>query len=162
MISGNRKAFLDMLAFSEGTRSTQHPLTKMDGYDVIVSGVDGYEVFTDFKEHPFAHRTPKQINDHGLYSTAAGRYQFLVRDWLHYKNALGLLDFGPASQDLWAIQLIRECCALPFIDAGNFDSAVAAVAHLWASLPGANYPGQRMRALDRIKEAYVNAGGTVA
>ena len=57
----NRRAFLDTLAFSEGT--SNHPLTVNDGYDVIVTGVDGPEVFTDYSAHPFANgRKPKQIN----------------------------------------------------------------------------------------------------
>jgi hypothetical protein len=37
---------LDLLAWSEGTSTS--PVTKADGYDVIVTGVDGPEVFTDY------------------------------------------------------------------------------------------------------------------
>lgn len=35
----NVAAFLDTLAFSEGTAT--HPLTRNNGYDVIVTGIDG-------------------------------------------------------------------------------------------------------------------------
>ncbi len=38
------KNFLDLIAWSEGTNTS--PLTKNDGYDVIVSGVTGPEGFT--------------------------------------------------------------------------------------------------------------------
>ena len=51
--SRNALAFLDMLASAEGTGN--HPATAMDGYDVIVTGIDGKpEVFREFTDHPFA------------------------------------------------------------------------------------------------------------
>ncbi|QNK65895.1 glycoside hydrolase family 104 protein [Variovorax sp. PAMC26660] len=157
----NRKAFLDMLAVSEGTRTS--PATVNDGYDVIVTGVDGKsEVFTDYSTHPFANGRPsKVINSRGLTSNASGRYQFMLKDWAHYKAQLGLPDFGPDSQDLWALQLIRERGALPLIDAGSFDLAVARVRNLWASLPGAGY-GQPEHCIDRLRAAYQAAGGMLA
>lgn len=157
----NRKAFLDMLAFSEGTITS--PATKNDGYDVIVTGVDRVpEVFTDYCTHPFADgRKSKVINGKGLTSNASGRYQFMLKDWAHYKAQLGLLDFGPASQDLWAIQLIRERGALPLIDMGQFDLAVDRVHNLWASLPGAGY-GQHENKMDHLRDVYLAAGGELA
>ncbi|MBT2300353.1 glycoside hydrolase family 104 protein [Variovorax paradoxus] len=156
----NRKAFLDMLAVSEATST--HPLTQNDGYDVIVTGVDGPEIFDDYSEHPFAAgRRPKQINRKGLYSTASGRYQHMLKHWAHYKAQLNLPDFGPESQDIWAIQLIRERGALPLIDCGSFILAVARVRNLWASLPGAGY-GQHENGIDKLKAAYLAAGGTMS
>ena len=45
----NRRAFLDMLAYSEGTSTS--PATKDRGYDVIVTGIDGKpEIFTDYRD----------------------------------------------------------------------------------------------------------------
>lgn len=159
MINNNRKAFLDMLAHSEGTST--HPATKCNGYDVIVTGIDGKpEVFTDFSDHPFANgRKPKQINKRGLASSASGRYQFLIRDWEHYKNALKLPDFGPESQDKWALRLIGERGAIKLIDEGRFEEAVAKCSNLWASLPGAGY-GQPEHSMEKLKEIYLKAGGT--
>lgn len=161
-MNSNLKAFLDMIAFAEGTSTS--PATRSNGYDVIVTGVDGRpEVFTDFRAHPFAGgRKSKVINSRGLTSNASGRYQFMLRDYAHYKAQLKLLDFGPASQDAWAIQLIRERRALPLIEAGLFAEAVAAVSNLWASLPGANYAGQPMRPLAKLRAAYLAAGGVLA
>ncbi|WP_019654030.1 glycoside hydrolase family 24 protein [Variovorax atrisoli] len=157
----NLTAFLDMLAVSEGTSTG--PATKNKGYDVIVTGVDRVpEIFTDYSAHPFSRgRRPKQINAKGLFSTASGRYQFMVKDWVHYRNLLKLPDFGPASQDRWAVQLIRERSALPLIDAGRFDDAVARVRNLWASLPGAGY-GQPEHSLEKLRVVYVAAGGVLA
>lgn len=158
--TGNRQAFLDMLAFSEGTSTSL--ATRNNGYDVIVTGIDGVpEVFTDYSTHPFAGgRRSKVVNPKGLTSNAAGRYQFMLKDWAHYKAQLNLADFGPASQDLWALQLIRERGALALIDAGQFGQAVARVRNLWASLPGAGY-GQPERSLGVLRGVYLRAGGAL-
>lgn len=66
----NIVAFLDMLAWSEGTDNGSQP-TKQNGYDVMVGGA----LFTDLSKHPakLVRLNPK------LASTAAGRYQFLSR-----------------------------------------------------------------------------------
>ena len=157
----NRLAFLAMLAVSEGTSTS--PVTKNNGYDVVVTGVDGKpEVFIDYSDHPFNKGRPsKVINSRGLTSNASGRYQFMLRDWRHYRERLNLMNFGPDSQDLWAIQLIRERGALPLIDAGNFALAVARCSNLWASLPGAGY-GQHENQITKLEAAYTDAGGELA
>ncbi|WP_447874649.1 glycoside hydrolase family 24 protein [Serratia fonticola] len=159
--SNNLRAFLDMLAWSEGTSTS--PATKNKGYDVIVTGIDKKpEVFTDFSDHPFNKGRPsKVINSKGLTSNASGRYQHMLRDWGHYRNLLKLPDFGPESQDRWAIQLIKECRALPDIEAGNITLAISKCRNIWASLPGANY-GQPEHKLDRLLAQYKSAGGRLA
>ena len=58
-----RKAFLDMLAWSEGTDNGRQK-TRNHGYDVIVT------VFTDYSDHP-----RKLVTLNWLKSTGAGRYQ---------------------------------------------------------------------------------------
>lgn len=84
----------------------------------------------------------------------------MLRDWAHYKAQLKLPDFSPDSQDLWAIQLIRERKALPDIEAGNIASAIQKCRNIWASLPGAGY-NQPEHSLDKLIAQYVKAGGTV-
>jgi muramidase (phage lysozyme) len=160
MLSSNRKAFLDMLAVSEGTSTS--PATLCNGYDVIVTGADRVpEIFTDFSCHPFSTgRKPKVINKKGLKSTASGRYQFMLKDYAYYRKLLNLTDFNKYSQDLWAIQLLRECKALPLIDAGKFYEAIAKCAHLWASLPGAGY-NQHENSMQSLVTAYTESGGCV-
>lgn len=165
----NRKAFLDMLAYSEGTST--HPTTAANGYDVIVTGADRKpEIFVSYAAHPFAPEYPgnggkkrpsKVINSKGLTSNAAGRYQFMLVHWDHYRKQLNLADFGPVSQDLWAIQLIRERGALPLIDIGNFRMAVDRCKNIWASLPGAGYD-QPEHPIEKLQVAYVKAGGVLA
>ena len=147
----NRKAFLDMIAFAEGTSTCK--ASKHDGYDVIVGGT----VFTDFSDHP---RQLITLNPR-LKSTAAGRYQLLARYWDAYRKQLKLADFSPASQDAVAIQQIREQKALADVDAGRFALAVDKCKNIWASLPGAGY-GQREVPFHRLQAAYVAAGGVLA
>jgi muramidase (phage lysozyme) len=134
-------AFLDMIAWSEGTSTS--PVTKNGGYDVIVSGPEGPEIFTDYSDHPFANRQPKVVSlVPRIVSTASGRYQILFRFWHVYKQELGLKDFSPESQDAIAIQQVRECRALPMIQSGDIQGAIHACSNIWASLPGNSY-GQK-------------------
>lgn len=156
----NVVAFLDMLAWSEGTSTSK--ATKDQGYDVVVTGADRVpEIFTDYAVHPFSRgRKSKVINSKGLTSNASGRYQFMLKDYAHYRALLKLPDFGPLSQDRWAIQLIRERRALPLIQAGKIGEAIAAVRNIWASLPGAGY-GQPEHSLEKLLTAYLKAGGAI-
>lgn len=169
-MNANRKAFLAMLAFAEGTDPSI--ATKNHGYDVVVTGADSVpEIFSVYSTHPFAGgRKSKVINSKGLTSNACGRYQFMLKDWAHYRDSLGLTNktdypdgaFSPAAQDAWAIQLIRERAALPLIDIGQIELAIQQVSNLWASLPGANYANQPMRSMEKLIVAYKAAGGVVA
>lgn len=159
--SRNALAFLDMLAWSEGTSTS--PATAMEGYDVIVTGIDKKpEVFKDFTDHPFARgRVSKAINSRGLTSNASGRYQQMLKDWPYYRDLLKLPDFSPISQDLLALQHIRECRALPDVHAGRIETAISKCRNIWASLPGAGY-GQREHRIDDLIKQYRLAGGVLS
>lgn len=144
------KSFLDLIAWSEGTSTSR--ITKNDGYDVIVSGVDGPSIFTSYADHPFASGRPAVVvrKEPLLTSTAAGRYQILLHWWQQYKAMLHLPDFSPASQDAVAIQQIRERGGLAKIEAGDIQGAIAACSNIWASMPGNDYGqagGHTMQAL---------------
>lgn len=154
MTTSNLEKFLDLIAFSEGTST--NPLTVDAGYDVIVSGPGGPEVFTDYSDHPFADRPPKKIRE-GLYSTASGRYQLLYRWWVPYKASLGLHDFSPASQDAVAIEQIKESGAIAKIEAGDIQGAIEACANIWASFPGNTY-AQGGHSLATLLEKYAAIG----
>ncbi|KNC89856.1 glycoside hydrolase family protein [Trabulsiella odontotermitis] len=151
-INSQRKAFLDMLAWSEGTDNGKQP-TNNHGYDVIVGG----SLFKDFTDHP---RKLIALNQK-LKSTAAGRYQLLARYWDAYRKQLGLKDFSPASQDAVALQQIKERGALPLIDAGDIRQAIERCSNIWASLPGAGY-GQYEHKLDDLIARFKAAGGIVS
>lgn len=145
--------FLDMIAASEIGAALL--AASDDGYNVIVGSTPASPIlFDDYGEHP--RRYQKAQN-----SDAAGRYQFMGRYWLAYKTQLHLPDFGPESQDRWALQLIRECKALDLIRDGKFEDAVHACRSRWASLPGAGY-GQHENSMDLLLAAYIKAGGGMA
>lgn len=157
----NVLAFLDMLAWSE---LGEDYLERSDnGYNVIVTGTDGkLELFTDYSTHPFASgRKSKSVNTKGLTSNACGRAQFMLKDWVHYRDLLKLQDFGPLSQDLWAIQLIKERRALDDVKAGRIVDAVAKCRNIWASLPGAGY-NQREHKIEDLLAHFTAAGGSLA
>lgn len=149
----NVVAFLDMLAWSEGTDNGRQP-TNDRGYDVLVGG----GLFRGYADHP---RVVVDLPRLKIQSTAAGRYQLLRRYYEAYKKTLGLKDFSPLSQDLIALQQIRERRALPLIQAGRIPEAIKAVSNIWASLPGAGY-GQHEQKLADLLAVCRRAGGTVA
>lgn len=152
MIDAKVKSFLDLIAWSEGTST--HPLTKNQGYDVIVTGIDGPAVFTDYSRHPFEFGGAVTVKQTPLLmSSAAGRYQLLARYWRVYKAQLGLQDYGPASQDAVAVQQIKERKALPMIEAGDVAGAIEACSNIWASFPGNSY-GQSPHTLEALLEQH--------
>jgi lysozyme len=151
--AGNRGAFLDMIAFSE--IGPQLLAASDNGYDVIVGSTPAApKLFDGYADHP---RILVDLGN-GLKSTAAGRYQLLARYFDAYRRQLGLPDFSPQSQDLIALQQIRERRALDDIDAGRVSQAIAKVKNIWASLPGAGY-GQRENGYADLLLAYQRAGG---
>jgi muramidase (phage lysozyme) len=148
----NVVAFLDMLAWSEGTDNGKQP-TNDHGYDVVVGG----QLFKSYADHP---RVLVDLPKLKIQSSAAGRYQLLRRYYDAYRKTLGLKDFTPLSQDLIALQQIRERRALPLIQAGKIAEAITAVRNIWASLPGAGY-GQHEHKMNDLMAIYLKAGGCV-
>ena len=148
----NRCAFLDMIAGSEIGPAL---LAASDnGYNVLVgSTAQAPLLFPSYAAHP-------DVLNRALNSTAAGRYQILYTFWPYYQKMLALPDFGPLSQDLYALQQLRERKALALIDAGNFAQAVYACNSIWASLTGSPY-GQHTNPLDLLQGYYTAAGGQV-
>jgi len=152
-VSPNMKAFLDTIAWSELGDKLQALSDR--GYNVCVGSTPAAPIlFKSYAGHPM-------IRCKALNSDAAGRYQFMGRYWPHYRKQLNLPDFGPASQDTWAIQLIRECRALEHVEAGRFEMAVARCSSRWASFPGAGY-GQPEHSIDALRKQFVRFGGVLA
>ena len=123
-INNQRKAFLDMLAWSEGTDNGRQKTEIM-----VMTSLQAGELFTDYSDHPrkLVRTKPK------LKSTGAGRYQLLSRWWDAYRKQLGLKDFSPKSQDAVALQQIKERGALPMIDRGDIRQAIDRCSNIWAS-----------------------------
>lgn len=136
-------AFLSTIAYSELPRN----YTLDQQYRCLVGSTPtNPKLFDSFSDHP---RQRIWLSKLGIYSTAAGRYQILARFYDHYKRQLKLPDFSPASQDAIAIQLIRECKALPAIESGNIARAIQLCSSRWASFPGAGY-GQHENTLQQL------------
>ena len=169
-------AFMDLIAWSEGTST--HPLTKDDGYDVIVSGVDGSHMCADYSTHPFAlGRLPILVRKAreaepavmspqltkvlkpalpaapAIYSTASGRYQIELATWEETKLKTGAGTFSPANQDIAALALIERRHAAAAILAGNIGEAISACCLEWASFPG-NLYNQGGRKIDELLSNY--------
>ena len=156
------KAFLDLIAASEGTSSP--PLTRAGGYDVIVSGTDGHHVFTDFATHPFAlgrapilveaaqpaeyepcdgtsTAAPREVKPAvpALHSTASGRYQLILPTWAEISTLMHLGTFSAQNQDAAALRILDECHATELILALEIEAAIEKACDVWASFPGNLY-----------------------
>lgn len=136
-----------------------------DGYNVLVGSTPpkkrGNEtipanllLFEGYAAHP-------NVYNKATNSTAAGAYQLLGRYYAPYAKLLGLKDFSPESQDLIAIQQIKECRALPLIQAGHFATAVKLCAHIWASFPGNAYD-QNPKSIEYLTKVFKDNGGQIA
>ena len=129
-INNQRKAFLDMLAWSEGTDNGRQK-TRNHGYDVVASG----ELFTDYSDHP---RKLVTLNPK-LKSTGWNAfYQLLSRWWDAYRKQLGLKDFSPKKSGRCGIAArLRSDSALPMIDRGDIRQAIDRYGNIWKTTAGA-------------------------
>lgn len=122
----NVRRFLDVIAKAEGTT----------GYDTAFGG----GTIADLSDHPRTLHDFTQTDGKRNKTSAAGRYQFLRGTWDDVAGKLGLTDFGPESQDLAAIELLRRNGSLESLLAGDFDTAIKRSGATWASLPSSPYP----------------------
>ena len=151
-INNQRKAFLDMLAWSEGTDNGRQK-TRNHGYDVIVGRRAIYRLLRS-PPRKLVTLNPK-LN---LTVSRIATCSFFRQD--AYRKQLGLKDFSPKSQDAVALQQIKERGALPMIDRGDIRQAIDRCSNIWASLPGAGY-GQFEHKADSLIAKFKEAGGTV-
>jgi muramidase (phage lysozyme) len=131
MDNPNVRSFLDMISAAEGT--TKHGYNTLFGGGRVDSLTDHPRQLFDFTE------TTGRPNK----TSAAGRYQFLSNTWDEQAKKLGLPDFGERSQDLAAVNLLRERGILPDVLQGNWETAVKKSGPIWASLPSSPYPQPR-------------------
>lgn len=158
----NVRAFLATIAAAEGTAPNRYgiePYRVCYGYRHVIRDLGEHPAVSgEWAGEPLDSLGPRYA---GLKSTAAGKYQMIRPTWIAAKRALGLPDFGPASQDAAAVYLIRKAGALPAVESGDFASALALCAREWASLPGST-AGQPTRKLDQLAQVFTANGGTIA
>lgn len=159
----NIAAFLRVIQQCEGTASAGDAYRVCYGYTHTIQDMRDHPVETG--EWPGVVLSDTMCANAGFgpgcKSTAAGAYQIIRGTWRKLKADLGLVDFGYASQDAAAIELIRQRGALEDVKAGRLDQAVYKVRAVWASLPG-NYAKQGQRSMDQIASWYQNEGGAIA
>lgn len=143
----NVAAMLALIRTGEGTADA-------GGYSRLVGGGS----FDSYADHPRKRVWISAIKD---YSTAAGAYQFLSKTWDEVKRKAGLSDFSPASQDLAAVQKIRDRGALSDVIAGRLDAALAKLSYEWASLPPWRYSKQGTITRDRAFALFEQFEGTL-
>ncbi|RZS56722.1 glycoside hydrolase family 104 protein [Sphaerotilus mobilis] len=157
--STNARAFLSMIASAEGTDRAPEPYRVCYGYRHTIRDLSDHPAVSgEWRGEPLDKLGAAYG---GLVSTAAGRYQIIRPTWIEARRALRLPDFGPISQDMAALWLIRRRGAVDAIAEGRIADAVALCRAEWASLPGAGY-GQPERRLSALLDAYTAAGGALS
>jgi muramidase (phage lysozyme) len=155
----NVKAFLDTLAKVEG--GDYHAKF---GYGWATGWKSGKWTFSDESTHPGP--------GYGGSTTASGRYQITKATWSELSiKAMGLSDFSPGTQDLIAVELLRNVSAIEPLIGSDLKTAVGKASKKWEALPMgpglANRPingkpsGQPYTEYDEVEKIYKGFGGTV-
>jgi lysozyme len=131
-INDNIRKFLMLITLTEGTDRQKTPYNELFGF----SNFEGYD------KHPEI-----LIKSSNYRSTAAGRYQILKGT----AKMLKMKDFTPESQDLAAVQLIKNAKAYKDVVAGNWEKAIEKTNKVWASLPGSPYGQPTHKMSDALK-----------
>jgi len=138
------QAMLKTIRYAEGTSGDR-------GYNTRV----GYSQFDDLSKKPGKKVYIPAIKD---YSSAEGAYQFLNSTWDGVSKKLGLKDFYPESQDLAAIELIKNRGALTDVLNNNLIGALSKLSKEWASLPTAEgksaYGNQKSKKVESLANVF--------
>ena len=138
-------AMLRTIYYSEGTLEKTHAKPR---YDILVGG----GTFSDLSHHP-----QKVIHVGGdLWSSAAGALQAIRKTWKQLKKYEDIIGFHPSDQAAGALHLIEGRHAMEYVRAGDIEKAFVAIRREWASIQGANYPGQHTNSLDKLTKAYTS------
>lgn len=159
----NIAAFLAVLRSAEGTANAADPYRVCYAYRHTIDDLTDHPALTgEWRGERLSDAMCKNAGfGPGCVSTAAGAYQIIKPTWKTLKAALNLPDFGPASQDAAAVELIRRRGALQDVSAGRFALAVGKCRNEWASLPG-NYAKQGQRSMETLASWYQQNGGLTA
>ena len=133
-------AVLEAIRTVEGTAGA-------DGYRVCY----GYKhVIESFAEHPCitgewtgeslsAAQCARAGLGPGCVSTAAGAYQMIKPTWRSARDALGLTDFSPASQDAAALWIANNTGAIDALNNGDVQGAIEGLATQWDGFNAARW-----------------------
>ncbi len=144
--SQNLRAFLRVVREGESSQDD----------DVAYRMLVGGGTFDSFADHPRQRIYIQRLN---LWSTAAGAYQALAGTWDDFVRACGPHDFGPYSQDCFAVWCVYRRGALDDVLRGNIAEAIERCKLEWASLPGDAY-GQGGITMQRALAVWQRYGGT--
>lgn len=154
------RAFLEIIKYAEGYFANR-----------VVQYHEGSDWVTlpNFNDHP-GKKLP------GAGSSAAGAYQIMTETWFGKgddrgaKKILGLTDFTPESQDIFAAYKMKTQGIITPLFAGKFADAIQAGCGEWASFPDntkgdatknpkSRYAGQHAAPLNKLEEVYKKALG---
>lgn len=157
------RAMLDTIGFTEGTGTNYGKVVngevigrnKKDmGFDADLKPGAKNVTTMDMSQHP---NVKVQVNKN-LVSSAAGRYQFLSNTWNNLSKTLGLPNFHASTQDIAAVQLMKDRKMIEPLLNGDLKTAVNRGAGEWASLPKADgngaYAGQKAKSFEAIEQRY--------
>lgn len=148
----NVKAFLDTISETEG-----------GDYDLMYGGVKGKKNdkwrIKDYSTHPGPGIDGK--------TSASGRYQINRANWLENGiKKMGLTDFSPHTQDLIAVEGLRQSKAIEAVVAGDMSVAIGNAARTWNSLPLGKgmknrVQGQPYKSYEHVINMYRKNGGAI-
>lgn len=148
--NSNVKAFLQTIGWAEG--GNYHARF---GY----GWAKGEWTFTDESTHPGPGADKK--------TTAAGMYQITVSNWRENGiKKMGLSDFSPHTQDLIAVEGLRQSHAIESVKSGDIGTAISKAAMVWNSLPMGKgkknrVTGQHYQAYESVIAKFKEFGGIV-
>lgn len=150
MNNPNVKAFMDAISKAEG-----------GGYDFMFGALAGKPNdpwrMKSYDTHPGYGK--------GGQNSPAGMYQITKETWQDFgTNRQGISDFSPASQDLIALEMLRDLGVMDFIIAGDLPAALNKASGKWAALPQGpgkpgRYPKQPSKSYEEFVAFYKAAGG---
>ena len=149
----NVQAFLDTISQAEG-----------GDYDLKYGGIKGNKNdpwrITDYSTHPGP--------GYDGHTTAAGRYQINRDNWMENGvRKMGLTDFSPHTQDLIAVEGLRQQKTIDSVVAGDMRPSIAKAAKTWNALaqgPGLTnrVKGQHYVPYEDLIAMFKKNGGTVS
>lgn len=139
----NVQAALEAIAYAEGTAKAANPYSV--GYN--------YNAISDLSKHPGKTYGYTQFGP----TSAAGKYQATKTTWGRASKALGLDDFSPKSQDIFAVAMMDVRGVLDDVVKGNVVEALSGknIGNEWTSLPAGPQSRTSKASIQRAVDGYM-------